>query len=357
MVKSRKFRSDEALENLRSDISSGKYKPGTFLPAERKLTELLNISRGTVRSIIKILQKESLIRINPGRGAYVIDKNIKGGLGRFVVYIGTTIGPIGDASENVRLLLGACRGAAKIHAEAIVSFTRPDDFINEIISRFASGDIQGVIYSDCEDYKKFILPLEKAAIPYIVANLEFDTPALAAKMDFRAVGRIAGRHLIELGHRNIGVLAGAMNKFIYKEMLAGFRGALAEDEVVIEPRNIIEVPSETEPSRVAALKMLSAKNRPTAIFTTRDIRAAGCYLACRELCIKIPDDLSIISYDDITWPEAASSGLTSVKEPIEEMAMASVEMIDEWIRTGKKPQTRSFPGELLVRSSTRRLQA
>ena len=353
MVRSRRFRSDEAVNILRNDIVLGKYRVGIFLPSERKLTEILEVSRGTVRCILKQLQEESLIRINPGRGAYVAETVERKGLKRFIVFM-SGIAPLGRANEGVGVLLGICRGASKLHAEAVISFTRDEEIVQEAISRYAAGEIQGLIYSDCSDYDKFIAPLEKNGIPYAVTNLEFDIPALAARMDLRSVGRAAGRHLASLGHKNIGILSGPTDKFIYREILAGFRGALAEDEIQLE--HIAEVNSESEPSRIAALEMLSLPNRPSAIFASRDIRAAGCYAACRELGLKIPEDLSIAAYDDITWPEGRNAGLDTVREPIEEMGEASVELLQEWIISGKKPESRIFKGEMTVRNSSKKLE-
>ena len=353
-VNRRKFRSDEATTVLRNDIISGVYKPGMFLPAERKLTEVLDISRGTVRAAIRSLQREGLVRINPGRGAYVADTVGRKGLQRFIVFLGDNFAPIGRATEGVGLLLGVCRQASKLNAEAIISFSRHDDIAQEVISRYASGNIQGIIYSDCHDYKKYVAPLEKNSIPYAVGNLEFDNPSLAAKMDFRAVGRAAGRHLVELGHRNIGMLSGPLDKFIYKELLAGFRGALAEEEINLEHK--IEVVSDIEDSRMASLRMLSAANRPSAIFAARDVRAAGCFLACRELGLRIPDDLSVVGYDDITWPEGRSVGLTTIREPIEEMGEATVDLLNEWLLTGKHPGDRIFTGNLVLRASTKKIE-
>lgn len=350
MVKHRKYKLESALSRLRSEITSGKYKPGVFLPAERKLADILDISRGTLRTVLKELQKESLVRINPGKGAYVIDSSERKGLKRFVVNF-PSINPHNRASEAVGALLGICAGASKIHAEAAISFSDGKKTAKQIIASYSSDEIQGVIFFESVDFKKDIAPLEKAGVPYVVINLEKDMSAVCAKMDFRAVGRKAGKHLVETGKRSIGVLAGPLENFIYSEMLAGFRGALAEEELFLDKEKIIEMESNAETARIKTLELLDKHKDIDAVFSMRDARANGFFTACREMNIKIPDDISIVSYDNITWPSAKEAGLSTIKEQVEEMGEAAVEMLAEWVETGIKPSNRLFQGIFISRSS------
>jgi DNA-binding LacI/PurR family transcriptional regulator len=189
--------------------------------------------------------------------------------------------------------------------------------------------------------------LEKAKVPYVVINLEADTPVTCAKMDFRAVGRKAGKHLIRSGKKSISVLAGPQDRFIYSEMLAGLRGALAEEEIFLDKEKILEMESNAEFAREKTLELLTKHKDIDAVFAMRDIRASGFFTACREMKIKIPQDISIISYDNITWPSAKDAGLCTIEEQVEEMGEAAVEMLSEWVETGKKPENRLFQGVLI----------
>jgi len=344
-------RQRQIAEALRGDIASGKYRPGTFMPAERKLCEILHTSRGTLRSALRCLQGEGLVRINPGRGVYVASAESRTGLTRFAVRSPSVQG-LWRGLEGLGLLVGICKGAARRHAEAVVSYLEPEEMTSNVVALYAAGDIQGVIHPECGDFDTFIAPLEKAGVPYAVANLEHDMPALSTRMDFRAVGRLAARHLIELGHRRVGVLTGGRELFLYKEMLSGFRGGLAEDEVYLEDRLVARAEAAAEDARKASLQLLEGSERPTALFTTRDVRAMGVYQACRELGLQIPEDLSVVSYDDLTWPEARHFGLTTIEEPAEQMGAAAVDLLEQWIVSDERPADKMFPGELLRRSST-----
>jgi len=341
----------ELVALLRKDIAAGKYRPGTFLPAERKLCEMLNTSRGTLRSALRILQQQGLVRINRGRGVYVVNAEPQKGLVRFAVRSPTLRG-LWTGLEGMGLFIGICKAAAKRHAEAVVSYLEPEQMTSNVIARYAAGEIQGIIHPECSDYDALIAPLERAGVPCVVANLEYDIPAPATRMDFRSVGRQAARHLVELGHRRIGILAGPQKLFLYREMLAGFRGGLAEDEIYLENRWTVEVASVAEESRKAALALLGREDRPTALFASRDVRAMGVYQACRELGLNVPEELSVISYDDLTWPESRHFGLTTIAEPVERMGAEAVDLLEQWIVAGAPPEDRVFEGELIVRSST-----
>jgi DNA-binding LacI/PurR family transcriptional regulator len=350
MVTHRKYKLENALSRLRSEINSGKYKPGVFLPAERKLSEILDISRGTLRTLLKELQKENLIRINPGKGAYVIDSNERKGLKRFLVNF-PSINRHNRASEAVGALLGICSEASKIHAEATISFGEGIKTSTQIIEEYSSDDIQGVIFFERVNFNKDIAPLEKAGVPYVVINLEKDMPVVSSKMDFRAVGRQAGKYLINAGKKSFAILSGPQQNFIYNEMLAGFRGALAEEELFIDKSKIIEMESNAEQARLKTIELLGKHRDIDAVFSMRDARANGFFTACRELNIKIPDDISIVSYDNITWPSAKDAGLSSIKEQVEEMGEAAVDMLAKWVETGEKPENRIFQGVLISRTS------
>lgn len=356
MGQKKKYKFESALKAFREDIASGNYKTGTFLPTERELTEIYDVSRGTMRSVLKQLSDEGIIRINPGKGILVIGEDLQQNLRKFMVK--ATFNYLSKYTEGVGLITGICQAASKHNAEVVFSFEKASpDSCSEIIKKYNSGEIQGVITGDCFDYNDYAATFDKLGIPYVSSNLEHNFNIPAARMDFREVGRKAGRYLVQLGHKKIAVISGPLKDFIYKEMLAGFKGALAEEEIAVGNDNIFEVESDLEKARLLCLDALKQmKELPTAVFTSRDIRAGGFYSACRELGIKIPDDISVISYDNITWQGTETAGLTTIRENIEEIGEAAVEMLAEWITTHERPRNRIFTGELIIRSSCRPLK-
>jgi DNA-binding LacI/PurR family transcriptional regulator len=354
MAKKKKYKFDKTLKELKHDICCGKYKAGAFLPPERELVEAYDVSRGTLRKVLKQLVIESVIRINPRKGAFILKGDDLKRLRRFIVRLSPL--PSSKASEGQSMLSSICRATSNHHTEALISFSEEGEVSSEIARQYMTNDIQGVILGDVNDYSEYALHLNNLKIPYVSVNLEHDFDIPSCKMDFREVARKAGRYLLNLGHKNIAFISGPIDNYIYKEMLAGLKGVLAEDDITLSKDNIIQVISNAEKSRLACLDFFqNSPKLPTAIFTSRDVRASGVYSACRELGIKIPEDISIISYDNITWLSAEAVGLTTIRENIEEMGAAAIDMLSEWIKTGRRPENKIFTGELIVRSSCKSL--
>lgn len=201
----------------------------------------------------------------------------------------------------------------------------------ELEERYRKGDIQGMISIEDPDC---LAGLKERGVPAVVVNLERPQDQVHCRVDFRSVGRLAGMRLLAAGHRRIGVLSGDLSSFIYREMLAGFRGALAEEEIYPEAGMVIEAPlNRTERAYGSLVDLLRSSERPTAFFATRDHRAEMIWRACRELNLRIPEDLSVIGYDDISWPSAESQGLTTIRQPLDEMGHIALELLDEYFRT------------------------
>jgi DNA-binding LacI/PurR family transcriptional regulator len=343
----RKPVAEKIFKSLKNDIYKGKYLSGTYLPSENSLCEMFTASRGTIRSVLGRLEQVGFIRIYPGKGSCVAVTDGNAVKKRFLT--GVNIDRSHIATEFMHILAGVCKGSAELNAEAILAF----DAIRhprEIIERYVSGSIDGVLYIECDDYNKKIAPLEKAGIPCVVANLENNMDCVSAKVDFRHTGRIAARHLLDHGHRNCALLIG--ENFFYKEMAAGFRGTLAEENIFLKDNDIYIANTEEE-ALLGSKKILNNRNRYSAVFAGRDYKASIFYQACREERVNIPEEISIVSYDDITWDESSASGLTSISEPAEEMGKVAVELLCKWIEANKRPASVVLQGSLKKNESVK----
>lgn len=336
------------LEKVRADIQAGKYSQAEFLPSERSLADVYGTGRGVIRTVLRKLREENVIYLIPDKGAKISEVEKKT-LDRILIRLSS--GVVSKSSEGMGILAGVCMSAAENHTEVVMTFADGNEAVNEIAARYARGEVQGLVFLEGWDRKTMFSPLETAGVPYIIANQEQDDDALCCRMDFRSIGRRAGRYLFEKGHRNIGVIAGDMERYIYTEMLAGLRGALAEDEVFLEKEKILV---ETNEGIFPGMKkLLMSADRPTAFFAMRDNRARKFYDACRDLGIRVPEDISIISYDNITWPEAEHVGLTTLEQPVEKIGHEALEILKEWIVSGVKPESKKLYPTLIERSSVK----
>ena len=339
---------------LRDMILAGRFKPGTFLPSVRELATELNMPKSTVHVILKMLHSEGLIQLQPKRrGALVLDTTErKKSLHRFFLRP-SDFGYFGGRPEAALILSGICTAAEKRYADVMMSFSDSQNIIDEINKLYRDDVIQGVVYMACQNFDIMIKPLEDLQIPYVVVNDVYGVKATGGVQDFRALSRRAVDYLRKHGHEKIGLLHGTLDEYIYSESLAGFRGALAEDELELNPAWIMEQPSTVK--RAAYLKqlvkLLKSNDFPTAFYSVRDYRAELLYKACEQVGLKIPDDISVISYDNVNWDEGPGKGLTTFQEPAFELAECAVDMLNHWVTTGERPKNRTVKATLIERGS------
>jgi LacI family transcriptional regulator len=144
-----------------------------------------------------------------------------------------------------------------------------------------------------------------------------------------------------------------MSNMIYHEMLAGFRGALAEEDIPVNKNWMIPIQfrEPAHPGSKALRDLLTSPDRPTAFFAMRDYRAEQLYRLAEELHLSIPGDISVIGYDNISWQGAEAHRLTTIRQPALEIGRSAVELLSQWCVENKPPQSRIIPGEILERGS------
>jgi DNA-binding LacI/PurR family transcriptional regulator len=139
-------------------------------------------------------------------------------------------------------------------------------------------------------------------------------------------GRLATRHLIELGHRRIAMVAGPPDVLCCTARLDGYRSALDAAGLPVEEELVVRADLTREDGKVAALALLERADRPTAVFASNDLQALGVYQAARELGLRIPHDLSVVGFDDLPVVAWVDPPMTTVHQPLAEMASTATEM-------------------------------
>ena len=139
-------------------------------------------------------------------------------------------------------------------------------------------------------------------------------------------GRSATRHLIQLGHRRIATIAGPDRILCCRARLDGYRSAMEAAGLPVGVDLVARADLTTEDGHRAALDLLDRPDRPTAIFTSNDLQALGVYRAARELDLRIPADLSVVGFDDLPVADLVEPPLTTVHQPLTEMAVAATEL-------------------------------
>ena len=166
-------------------------------------------------------------------------------------------------------------------------------------------------------------------------------------------GLAATRHLLELGHRRIAMLSGPVQWPCCRARLDGFRSAMEMAGAPVDPDLVRVSTLYVEGGLRDGAALLRLPDPPTAIFTANDLQAHGVYEAARQAGVRIPQDLSVIGFDDLPFTRWAGPPMTTVRQPLVEMGAAAAEMVVR-IATGEQPRyTRvELATELVVRQST-----
>ncbi|MEV5330356.1 LacI family DNA-binding transcriptional regulator [Nonomuraea sp. N2-4H] len=166
-------------------------------------------------------------------------------------------------------------------------------------------------------------------------------------------GLTATRHLLDLGHRRIGIITGPDSALSSRARLDGYRTALDMAGLPVDPELIGRGDFLIEGGLAEARRMLSLPDRPTAIFATNDGQAIGTYHAAHQLGLRIPDDLSVIGFDDLPSVRWAIPPLTTIRQPLIDMAAAATSMLLTLAQGEQLAQSRvELATELVVREST-----
>jgi LacI family transcriptional regulator len=163
----------------------------------------------------------------------------------------------------------------------------------------------------------------------------------------------ATRHLIELGHRAIACVSGPADLPRSRERVGGFLRAMREAGIAVPDGSVIHVEFTSAGGHAAFASLLARPRRPTAVFVTNDLMAIGGLCAASSAGVRVPEELSVVGYDDIGAACYAAPPLTTVAPPKREMARRAIAQLIERIRGGREPlRNIALAASLVVRAST-----
>lgn len=222
-------------------------------------------------------------------------------------------------------------------------------------STVASHDSSGVILVTSRLTDEQLVQLRSAAIPLVVVD-----PANAPPPDIPSVGATnwaggiaATEHLLGLGHRRIGVISGPGDMLCSLARIDGYRSALDRAGVEYDPSIVRYGDFHHEGGFARAVELLDRPDPPTAIFAGSDQQAFGVYEAARLRGLRVPQDLSVVGFDDLPVTRWASPPMTSVRQPLADMGSVAAQMLGDLIEGKPLRSTRvELSTELMVREST-----
>ena len=261
-----------------------------------------------------------------------------------------------ESEWALEIVMGVDR-VAREHQLAVVTtelqgrHTPGRGWIEGVIERRSLGVI--AVFSDLSE--RMHAQLKASGIPFVVVDPtgepHHDTPSVGATN--WGGGVAATRHLLGLGHRRIGIITGPREILCSRARLDGYRAAMDEAGVPIDPSLIAYGDFHVQSGIEQAHAMLHLPDPPTAIFAGNDLMALGVYQAARALHLHVPDDLSVVGFDDLPVAGWVGPPLTTVRQPLAEMAVTAARLVVR-LAAGQEPaQTRlELNTELIVREST-----
>lgn len=216
--------------------------------------------------------------------------------------------------------------------------------------------VDGVIFVAAGLSAKNIRTLEIRGVPFVLIDRRVpDTEADYVLGDNQGGALLATKHLIELGHQMIACLAGPKGVKLSSERIAGYRQALEAANLMFNPRWVAEGDFQYQSGYDAAQSLLSNQPVPSAIFACNDLMAMGIYRYAHEKGLSIPDELSIVGFDDVRLAAYANPPLTTVRQSKHEMGSLAIRLLMERMnQPDLAPRLEVLATELIVRESTAR---
>lgn len=223
------------------------------------------------------------------------------------------------------------------------------------LSMLAQKRVDGLLVM-CAEYPPALLKMleEHSKIPMVVLDWgktqgDFTDTILDNAFDG---GYLAGRYLIQRGHRDIGCIPGQIARNTGGGRLEGFKQALLDANLAPNPKWIVQGDFEAESGYHAMKTLLAESALPTAVFCGGDAMALGAICAITEQGLMVPDDISIIGYDNLRNSRYYTPALTTVHQPKTELAENALEMLlDRIVNKRENPQTIEIHPTIVERCS------
>lgn len=262
-------------------------------------------------------------------------------------------------SELSKLIEQSCylKGYNVLYGNTHDMANRDIDYINIFLDRNVDAIIvilSNSIDEHLNDIQKIIM---RTDTPFIVVDRKLDINAgTTIVVNQKLGGYLATQHLINLGHRSIGCITGPKNVYSSIERLNGYKQALEEANIPVQEQLIFEGDFHRE-SGMEALPYLLGRG-VTAIFAFNDMMALGVYKQASYYNLSIPDNLSLVGYDDIFISDFITPPLTSIEQPVRSLADEAVTQVMNAIKNkDNKKEIFTFDPVLKVRGSTKALIA
>ena len=233
---------------------------------------------------------------------------------------------------------------------------KQSSYVDTLISK----QVDGVIFISAGESSEDLKRLAKRKIPVVVVDREIALEyADVVMLDNETAGYEATQHLIKLGHTKIACISGPSDITPSNARVEGYRRALNEESIEFRENYITAGDFQFQGGEDAMTKLLNLDEIPTAIFVLNDMMAIGAITGIRKAGLSVPEDISIVGFDNIQMTKAVTPTLTTIAQPIEEFAKISLNQLINKIKSkNTAPQNERIilKGKLICRESTQSME-
>ena len=325
----RKYLYDVVYNTLKSEILNNTYSFGIILPSEREISLRFEVDRTTVRKALEFLVSDGLVEkragvgtkvtYNPNRQTQLLPNGDDQLVGFFIVE---------DSAANKKIsqpfysdLFYQVEDQCKNFSANVIYSTikNEEDLVNMITKRRFSG----IIFASRTE-ESYVRITEEHGIK-VAQILGYNSKGLTICYDSVSAGFIAIDHLAKNGHKNIALITGPEDFHTSKDRLAGVMLALFEHDILITKTHIFVGNWEFETGYQSAMKILNFPTRPTAIYSFNDMMALGAMQAITDSGLRVPQDISIISSDNMSILRSNEQALTTTNVNIGALAKIAID--------------------------------
>jgi DNA-binding LacI/PurR family transcriptional regulator len=264
-------------------------------------------------------------------------------------------------SPVLSIIASEVQGAAYARGHKVLLYDARHDarLLRELLERFAEQFVDGLVVVNAIDRGNTLPWLKASTIPTVLVDCLPNPTVASVAMDNVRGAYLATEHLIELGHERIAHVSGDLSLEVARQRVLGYRRALTDHGLQAN-----EIVVSAESSRwgyrsgyVAMKELLGRPSLPSAVFVAADEMAIGAQRALAEAGLEVPGDVSLVGFDDIEAASYAWPPLTTIRQPLTEIAARAFELLSELLTGAVDPVQAqiTLQPELVVRGSTRKI--
>ncbi len=347
---------ESLVQRIRTDVQAEKLRPGVLIGTEHGLVRQTGLSRTSIRKAIDCLVEEGLVERRAGKGVFV--RRPQSTMQTVQVIVGNLRWePWAYFTQGAKAAAGRRATSVQV-CDAHGSVDQDLDMLRELPRRGVDGAI--IVSLHHLRFAELLFELKSQGFPFVLADERLryvDVPSVMA--DNHGGGYAVGKALVEQGHQRIAFV-GDLAAQTVEQRLAGLRDAVNDAGLAFDRKLVIDLQEGdnrlgdwSAQVMTQVQRLMNNQPRPTAIFFSCDGVAASGAKAIKAMNLRIPQDVSVVGFDDSSWLEFLDPPLASVRQPFMQMGASAMDMLLDQI-AGRAPspaEHRVFPVQYVHRPS------